>query len=230
VDRTRHLDAPVPLSLETPQAPRDPSAAQGRRRRRAITIGGLALSIALALTARAIRPQPALPVYGQIPGFHLVDERGAPYTTESMLGHVTVVDFVFTRCTASCPRLTARMGELQASLARRKSDVRLVSFSVDPENDTSPVLADYAAKAHADPARWRFVTGGVDDVTRTVVLGFKVSAAKIAQGANDYDVTHGNWFILVDRAGRVRGYYPTDDAGDVEKLASDTARLEREGR
>jgi protein SCO1/2 len=230
VAHARHLEDPVPASLGPAQALTSAADAQGRRRRRAITLGGMALAIALALTARAIRPQPPLPVYGRIPTFRLVDERGAPYTTESMLGHVTVADFVFTRCTASCPRLTARMGELQATLARHGSDVRLVSFSVDPENDTAPVLAEYAAKAHAEPARWRFVTGGVDDVTRTVVLGFKISAAKIAQGANDYDVTHGNWFVLVDRAGQVRGYYPTDEASEIEKLVMDAARLERERR
>jgi protein SCO1/2 len=198
--------------------------------RLAVTVGGLAAAVALALVARAMRPRAPLPVYGQVPGFRLVDERGAPYTTESMLGHVTVADFVFTRCPSSCPRLTARMAELQARLARDHSDVRLVSFSVDPENDTPPVLAEYAAKAHADPARWTFVTGGADDMARAVVLGFKVSAAKIAHGADDYEVTHGNWFVVADRAGALRGYYSTEDASDLETLAADVERLEHEKR
>src|SRR5215471_17964290 len=88
-----------------------------------VTIGGLTVALALALVARAMRPRPPLPVYGQVPSFRLTDERGAPYTTESMLGHVTVADFVFTRCPTSCPRLTARMGELQARLAKDRSDV-----------------------------------------------------------------------------------------------------------
>jgi protein SCO1/2 len=208
-----------------------PRASRGRAMRIAISVGGLTLALTLALVARAIRPRPPLPVLGHIPSFHLVDERGAAYATDSMLGHVTVVDFVFTKCTASCPRLTARMGELQARLARGgDDDVKLVSFSVDPDNDTPPVLAEYAAKAHADPTRWRFVTGGVDDIARAVVLGFKVSAAKIAKGANDYEVTHGDWFVLVDRAGDVRGYYAVDEPGDVAPLYADARRLERRGR
>jgi protein SCO1/2 len=196
----------------------------------AVTLGGLALATALGLIARSIRPRPPLPVYGQTPSFHLVDQQGAPFTTEAMLGHVTVADFVFTRCTASCPRLTARMAELQARLARDASDVRLVSFSVDPDNDTPPVLAEYAAKAHADPARWTFVTGGADDIARAVVLGFKVSAAKIEHGANDFDVTHGNWFVVADRAGALRGYYSTEANADFETLVADVERLERESR
>jgi protein SCO1/2 len=216
IDRLDRADTPVPRL--------------GRAMRVAITVVGLTLAVALALVARAIRPRPPLPVLGHIPSFHLVDERGAAYTTESMLGHVTVVDFVFTKCTASCPRLTARMGDLQARLVRGgDDDVRLVSFSVDPDNDTPPVLAGYAANAHADPARWRFVTGGVDDIARAVVLGFKISAAKIEKGANDYEVTHGNWFVLVDRAGDVRGYYAVDEPGDVAALYADARRLERRG-
>ncbi len=198
--------------------------------RLAISVGGLALAGALALVARAIRPHPPLPVYGHAPEFRLLDERGAPYTTESMLGHVTVADFVFTRCSTSCPRLTARMGELQARLARDGSDVRLVSFSVDPDNDTPAVLAGYAAKAHADPARWRFVTGKADDMTRAVVLGFKVSAAKIEHGAGDDEVTHGNWFVVADRSGALRGYYSTEENADFETLVADVERLEREKR
>jgi len=38
-----------------------------------------------------------------VPAFHLLDERGAPYANDGMLGHVDVVDFVFTRCPSSCP-------------------------------------------------------------------------------------------------------------------------------
>src|SRR5271170_3250315 len=146
--------------------------------RRLVSMGGLALAVGLALLARSIRPKPPLPLFGQVPGFQLVDERGAPYTAASLQGHTTVADFIFTRCPSSCPRLTARMGEIQKRLAKDGSGVRLASFSVDPENDTPAVLSQYAAKAGADLDRWSFVTGPVDDVIQIVVRGFKVSAAK----------------------------------------------------
>jgi protein SCO1 len=197
-------------------------------RRTAVFLGGIALALAVALMARAMRPPPALPVLGAVPAFHLLDDRGAPYTNEAMLGHVTVVDFIFTRCPSSCPRLTARMGELQSRLARDHSGARLVSFSVDPENDTPAVLSAYATQAGADPARWSFVTGPVNDVMRAAVEGFKVSAAKVWMGAGDYDVTHGNWFVLTDRAGAIRGYYPTEETADFERLVRDAERQDRE--
>lgn len=190
----------------------------------------LVLAAAAALLARAIRPPPPLPILGHVPTFKLVDERGGTYTDQSMLGHVSVVDFVFTRCTSSCPRLTARMAELQKRLAAEHSGVHLVSFSVDPENDTPAVLLQYAAKTNADLARWSFVTGPVDDVVRAVQDGFKISAVKIARGANDYDVTHGDWFVVTDPSGNIRGYYPTEAQSDFDKLVEDVLRLERESR
>ena len=197
--------------------------------RRLLTGGllGLALAVGLAVVDRPFRRSRALPVYGHLPQFHLVDERGKPFTTESMLGRVNLVDFIFTRCSSSCPRLTGRMADVQNRLAGGEPDIRLVSFSVDPENDTPPVLAAYAANAHADPARWTFVTGPLDDIERAVVLGFKVSAAKIAKGASDYDVTHGEWFVLVDPSGDIRGYYPTEEPDEMATLIRDLLRLER---
>jgi protein SCO1/2 len=197
-------------------------------RRIAVFLGAVALALAVALVARAMRPPPPLPVLGTVPAFHLVDQRGAPYANDAMLGHASVVDFIFTRCPSSCPRLTARMAELAGRLKRDGSAARMVSFSVDPENDTPPVLAAYATQAGADPTRWSFVTGPVNDVTRAVVDGFKMSAAKVWTGANDYDVTHGNWFVLTDGAGKIRGYYPTEETADFERLVSDAERLAKE--
>ena len=202
------------------------------KRRIAVVVASVAAALValstLALHAHKSGPRPVPEDYGPLPDFSLVDERGEPFTAASLRSHVTIADFIFTRCTSSCPRLTARMAELQRELARVGSDVRLVSFSVDPENDTPSVLTEYSARVHADPGRWRFVTGEVDEIMKTVVLGFKVSAAKVALGAGEYDVTHGNWFVLVDRAVRLRGYYSSEPSDGVRELVEDALRVERQ--
>jgi protein SCO1/2 len=196
--------------------------------RGALAVVGLAAAGGLALLARSMRHGPPLTVYGHVPPFRLVDERGGAFTQESLFGHVSVVDFVFTHCTSSCPQLTARMGELQARLAREGGSARLVSFSVDPENDTPEVLSRYAANAHADPARWSFVTGPAEEVQKAVVAGFKVAAGRASPGARETEVTHGEWFVLVDRRGDLRGYYPTGTAEELDAVARDMTRLEHE--
>ena len=195
--------------------------------RPAVTVAGLAIATSLALLARAMRPAPPMPVYGHVPTLALVDAQNRPFTDAALRGHVTVVDFIFTHCTASCPRLTARMGELQDRLAKAGSGTRLVSISVDPDEDTPDVLAKYAAGAHADPARWSFVTGPAADVEKAVVAGFKVAASREAKGAGESEVVHGDWFVLIDGSGDIRGYYPTTTTAELDALWSDLRRAER---
>jgi protein SCO1/2 len=191
-----------------------------------VLLFGLAIVSGVAHIMRERQPLPPMAVYGHVPMFQLMDQGGAPFTDGSMSGHVSVVDFIFTRCAASCPRLTARMADLQGRLKRAGSSARLVSFSVDPDNDTPAVLAEYAARAGADPARWSFVTGPVDTVKAAVVGGFKIALEKLPKGANDYDVTHGDWFVLVDPTGKLRGYYTTDEPNDLDRVLLDVQRLE----
>jgi len=191
-----------------------------------VLVFGLAVVTGVAYATRERQAPAPMAVYGHVPLFQLVDQGGAPFTDGSMAGHVSVVDFIFTRCAASCPRLTARMADLQGRLARTGSSARLVSFSVDPDNDTPAVLAEYAARHGADPSRWSFVTGPVDTVKAAVVGGFKIALEKLPKGANDYDVTHGDWFVLVDATGNLRGYYTTDDPADLDRILRDVRRLE----
>jgi protein SCO1/2 len=208
----------------------DPQSGRGYWARR-LGLRVLVLIVGLAVVTvvgRYMREhqQPAIAVYGRVPAFQLVDQKGAPFTDGNLTGHVSVVDFIFTRCTASCPRLTAQMAQLQGRLAQAGSGAKLVSFSVDPDNDTPPVLAEYASRAGADAARWSFVTGSLDTMKSAVVSGFKVAMDKQPRGANDYDVVHGDWFVLVDAHGNLRGYYKTDEAKDVDRLMRDIKRLE----
>ncbi len=190
----------------------------------------VALAASVALLARAMRPEKKLPVMGQVPAFTLVDQGGRPFTLDSLEGRVWVADFIFTYCQASCPRLTARMHHLQERILQRgdADRVRLVSFSVDPETDTPDVLAAYAKAKGADPRDWFFVTGPSDAVQSVVVQGFKVADVREQKQAGPEAVTHGNWFVLGDRQGRIRGYYSVDQDSDVDALAADVARLERE--
>jgi cytochrome oxidase Cu insertion factor (SCO1/SenC/PrrC family) len=67
---------------------------------------------------------------------------------------------------------------------------------------------------------WSFVTGPTDAMRAAVVAGFKMTAER--EGKN---VVHGNWFILGDPQGNIRGYYETDTDEDVETIARDAEHL-----
>jgi protein SCO1/2 len=190
-------------------------------------LGALALGTILLLVLRmlATPPAQALPTLSALPQFALTDQTGAPFTRESLAGKAWVADFIFTHCSGTCPRLTAQMHKL-AQRTDPSLPVRFVSFSVDPENDTPEVLAEYARKIPAD-GRWTFVTGDADAVKDTVVKGFKMTAQRVEKGAGEYDVVHGNWFVLGDASGRVRGYYHVETPEELDALAEDLARVAR---
>src|SRR2546425_3583191 len=114
--------------------------------------------------------QPPLPVYGQVPGFDLTAETGQPFNRKSLDGKIWVADFIFTTCTGPCPRMSSLMRQVQSSV----QGVKLVSFTVDPERDTPPVLAGYAERYHAESGRWYFLTGQRSELHRLARQAFKL--------------------------------------------------------
>ena len=116
------------------------------------------------------------------------------------------------------------MSELQKPL--EKSDVHLVSFTVDPEKDTPEVLRVYADKLRKEPFRWDFLTGPRDAIASISRDGFKLG---ISEGEEpDSGPVHSTRFVLVDRRGTVRGYYDALAPDGVTKLLADTNHLLRE--
>ena len=161
-----------------------------------------------------------LPVYGQVPEFHLVSQTGAPFDRASLEGKIWIADFIFTNCTSSCPRMSTQMSHVQPLLAEFP-DVRLVSFSVDPKRDTPEVLASYARRFHAQPERWYFLTGDqkiLDALDRRTFM----------LGNVDGSLEHSTRFVLVDRHGKIRGYYGAAHDDPTPALIVDIRRLERE--
>src|SRR5205809_5006517 len=82
-----------------------------------------------------------------LPDFPLPDQTDKTVTLKELKGKVWVADFIFTNCAGTCPIMTDKMRKLQETLP---ADVRMVSFTVDPERDTSKALAAYAAEHGAD--------------------------------------------------------------------------------
>jgi protein SCO1/2 len=160
-----------------------------------------------------------LPVWYDAPAFALTDQDGQPFASERLKGQVWVGAFIFTRCAAACPKMTKQMSRLQAAVPA--ADVRLVSFTVDPERDTPADLKQYARLAGADESRWHFLTGSKQAIL-DVAAGLKVTAIP-AQGGEP--IGHEERFLLVDRQGRVRGAYDSKDDERMAQLARDAASL-----
>lgn len=180
----------------------------------------ITLAGALAMAACGTQPQP-LPVYSRVPEFRLTAHSGDVFSRERLDGNIWVADFIFTTCTGPCPRMSSLMRQVQTA-SKDMPDVKLVSFTVDPEHDTPAVLAEYANRYQAQKGRWYFLTGD-----RKTLDALNHDAFKL--GNVDGSLNHSTRLVLVDRAGRVRGYYGTDEDSPVPRLMRDLKRLRREG-
>ena len=163
-----------------------------------------------------------LPEEGVVPPFQLTNQNGESFGSQQLLGRIWIADFVYSTCPGPCPMISTRMGELQKPL--RDTDVRLVSFSVDPQHDTPAVLREYAAKLNAQPDRWEFLTGDKAAIYRLSRDGFKLAANEGEAGKP----IHSTRMVLVDRRGVIRGYYDATDADAVTRLLADVAHLRRQ--
>jgi protein SCO1/2 len=76
-------------------------------------------------------------------------------------GKPVMIDFIYTTCTAICPVMSQTFAEVQKRLGDERSKLNMVSFSIDPEEDTPARLRDYARRYDAGP-QWQFYTGTLE--------------------------------------------------------------------
>ena len=117
--------------------------------------------------------------------------------------------------------MVVRFGEFYRRFAH-SDKVQLVSITVDPDVDSLPRLREYASAHGVTDNRWTFLRGEMAQVIDLCERGFKVSG--------DLPGMHSTKFVLVDAAGKIRGYYDYDDQAALDKLEQDVAQLVSELR
>ena len=167
-------------------------------------IGGWLLFAALNQPVKTTGIQPDHP--RQLVDFTLTDRTGRTVTRAELGGKFLVVDFLYTSCSLTCPAVNRQMTEIQR-LTASQPDVRLVSLTVDPRDDTVEVLARYGERFGADTNRWLLLTG------EKALLYDLIANSFLAQDADDpFNYMPGNFshterIAVVDASGRVQAYF-----------------------
>ena len=128
----------------------------------------LVLVAAPALAAGPPRYQRSVEKY-TLPDVTLTNQDGTKVRLQTLLGgdQPVVVDFIYGTCTTICPVLSAGFVNLQRKLAAEGRQARLVSITIDPENDTPQVMKDYLQRYRAKPG-WDFLTGTRADIDKVM--------------------------------------------------------------
>ena len=177
----------------------------------------LFLGILSPLLVEHFKPVPDLPTLSAAPEFKLTDSAGEEFSSSKLRGDFWLVNFFFTRCTGPCPIQAAKFKEL-AFYFSDHSNLKFLSITADPDNDTVEDLAAYAEKMNADTNRWHFLTGPKSQIIELLNNGFRL-------GAPDKPIYHSTRFVLVDQRGTIRGYYGGTDQKTVARLKRDIKNL-----
>jgi len=187
------------------------------------------LLLVAALVTSGCRGESTDDRFAHVDDFRLTDRSGRQVSRDDLKGQVWIAAFFFTRCPGPCTKISGAMARMQHELAQYQN-VRLVSFSVDPQYDSPEVLQKYGERFQADPARWYFLTGDratIWDLSRKCFHMAVEENKDTARQAGD-DVMHGTRLALVDKHGQVRGYYDVSEEARLAELRKKVAALVRE--
>lgn len=160
-------------------------------------------------------------VFQKIPDFKFVSQEGKTVTQED-LNNIYVANFFFASCQDVCKKMSAQMVRVNEAF-RNNPQVKLVSYTVDPERDSVAVLKQYAEMYQADPAKWLFLTGSKKELYTLAQTGYKVSAMQAPGSVPDF--IHSEKLILVDKEKHVRGIYDGTNSQDVDRLITELTVL-----
>ena len=139
--------------------------------------------------------------------FELIDQEGNKFDSADLAGQAYVVSFFFASCPTFCMDLNKEIDRVNSAL--KGTDIRFLTLTVDPKNDTPEVLNKYAEGFGASPDRWAFLTGQ--------------NYQLVEIGENMFNVpvnpeTHTDNILLVDKWGRYRDRFKWDQPYDMKRF------------
>ncbi|WP_299670290.1 SCO family protein [uncultured Polaribacter sp.] len=164
-------------------------------------------------------------VYYKAPDFELTNQLNSISTAIDFQHKIKVVDFFFTSCPTICPQMTKHL-KLVEEAYKDEDRVAIISYSIDPKNDTPKRLQAYAENHNIDTNKWTFLTGNSEAIFE-LSKDYKVRAFDDSSN-EERNLIHDGTFVLVDGQQRLRGYYNGLQVEDTQRLIKDISILLKE--
>ena len=155
-------------------------------------------------------------IYYSVPGFELISQTGETITQKTFDNCIYIANFFFASCKDVCPKMNAKVESVYTKIKEQNiKEIKFLTITVDPENDSVPVLAEYANKFHADPKSWYFATGTKEEIFKTG-KGFLLPVS-----IEDKTIDHSQQLLLIDKNKHIRGIYNGLDEVEILRLKDD---------
>lgn len=163
-------------------------------------------------------------VYHTIDDFKLVNQNNDTVTLSNFDDKLLLVSFFFANCETVCPTMNNYLAQHIYTEFEKDDDVRFISITVDPKNDTPSVLLNYAKQLNAKLPNWSFLTG-----SRSVIYDLAAYSFKIPGAEDEHNgLFHSNKIVLVDKQKRVRGVFDTGGQNDKRETIDAVRALKLE--
>jgi protein SCO1/2 len=177
----------------------------------AICAGGLLYYAGTdAVSARILPPFPGerIRVRLDLPDTSFADQTGASFRFADLRGRVVLVTGVYAACTTACPEifneLKIILGELPAV---ERADLSVVALSLNPEYETTELMAAVAGGRGLTHPEFRYINGTDVAAMHNTLTRLQFSATRNpATGVID----HANLFLLVDRDNHIAYRFTLD--------------------
>jgi protein SCO1 len=162
----------------------------------------------------------------QLVDFSLTDRTGRTVTRSDFDGKFMVVDFLFTSCSLTCPVVNGQMAQIQ-QLITNQPDVKLVSLTVDPRDDTTDVLAKYGERFGADTNRWLLLTGEKTTLYDLIATSFLNQDLDDPFSYMPGNFSHTERIAVVDPRGNLCGYFDGLNQNTATAVVEEINRLRK---
>lgn len=164
-------------------------------------------------------------IYHTIGNFTLTNQFGENVSEQTVKNKIYVADFFFATCQSICPQMSTNLKDVQAAF-ENDPDFLILSHSVNPMHDTVEVLNKYGISYKAKKNKWHFLTGSKKTIYDLAQKDYLVNALEDDGTAEGF--IHSEFFLLIDKQGRIRGIYDGTDKVQVNKLITDVKLLKTE--
>ncbi|AUP78066.1 SCO family protein [Flavivirga eckloniae] len=143
-----------------------------------------------------------------------------PFNSKNIDNKVFVSNFFFTHCPSICPPIRQKLIEV-ANTFKNDNDFIIISHTIDPENDSIPVLKSYAEATGIPNDKWQFLYADVNKA-KAQANQFMTNFRAKKDGTDFY---HSSYVSLVDKKQAIRGFYNILVSKEVTRLKGDISIL-----
>ena len=127
----------------------------------------------------------------------------------------------FLSCSEICPIRIQQLYQLEGAIKKdrvlSRIDIAFMFITIDPENDTAPILKDYQEATGIKSSKWQFLRSTVENTK----LQAELYMTNFKPNQDGTDFYHSSYVALVDKNKSIRGFYNILIPTEVVRLKED---------